>query len=347
MTDTAIAETPEAAEQIQAVDDNAPMTVEKAAELVAARQAKNRGQTTEADEPEVPEPEEEEETTEEEVEEVTEEEEESEDVLSQIDLESLSDDQKAALAKELGSGAGKTIGKQRKQIRELEAKLKLAQEATKEAAQLKSSDNPYAGTYKVEDVEQKLNQAQTNVDYWDGKLDEALDNETTEIEHDGGYLTAKAVRAFVKQERAKLKDLKGRKSEIEKVASLFDDEDEKIETLRLDLALEDDASKAYDEYLNDPSFELVKNLAPDFALKLIDVFAHAAQAKNGTTKKKPAKRAAPKSKKANSIPKGGGSEGSMQSQLSVIEKIAYDPNKPIAERRKAAAKLRTLKSQLR
>jgi hypothetical protein len=356
MTDTAIAETPEAAQEILAVDDNAPMTVERAAAAVAERNAKRRGDNQPEDsepEPEVPEGEEviEEEEAEEEVAEDEESEQDKDEVLSQIDVSSLDEDQKAALAIELGSGAGKTIGKQRKQIRELEAKLKTAESATKEAIAIApASDNPYAKLHKAEEVSSALEQAQTNVDFWDAKLDEAINDESYEIEHNGQMVSTKAIRAFVKENRSAAKQLKSRQTEITKVEELFDTEDEKIETLRLDLGMEEDgkASKAYDKYLADPSFQLVKNIAPEYALKLLSVLAHAAVNENSVTpKKKPAKRAAPKSQGGSSLPRGGSGEGSNQSQLSTLTKIAYDTTKSPDERKHAARQIRALKRQAR
>lgn len=351
MTDTAIAETPDAAEEIQEVDNNAPMTVERAAELVAERKANRQ---SDEPEPEAPEPEDEESDEEETegVEEGAEEEEsEEEEVLSKIDVSSLTDDEKAELAKELGSGAGKTIGKQRKQIRELEAKLKSAEEATKKAVALApASDNPYSKIHKAEEVSSELEQAQTNVDFWDKQLDQAIEDEVYEIEHNGQTVTTKAMRAFVKDQRAKIKQLKNRQSEIQKVEELFDTEDEKIETLRLELGMEEggDASKAYDEYLADPSFQIIKNIAPEYAVKLLDALAYAAVGKNqDNPKPKPKKRKAPKSQGGSSIPRGGAGESSNQSQLSAFKKIAYDTTKTNAERKAAAVKLRQLQRTLR
>ena len=353
MTDTAIAETPEAAKEIQAVDDNAPMTVERAAELIAERKANRDGKAPEPEaelEPEAPEGEEEEDEEEIEGEESEEEsEQDEEDVPSKIDVSSLTDDEKADLAKELGSGAGKTIGKQRKQIRELEAKLKTAEEATKEAVALApASDNPFHAIHKAEEVTSKLEQAQVNVDFWDAKLDEAINDEAYEVEHNGQSISTKQIRAYVKEQRAQAKQLKSRQSEIEKVEELFDTEDEKIETLRLDLGMEEDgkASKAYDKYLADPSFQLIKNIAPEYALTLLEALAYASVAKNQEKpKKKPAKRAAPKSKNGSSIPRAGGGEGSNTSQLSSLMKIARDPNTPKAEARAAAVKIRQINRQ--
>jgi hypothetical protein len=351
MTDTAIAETPEAAEEIQEVDNNAPMTVERAAELIAERKASRNGEAPEPEEPEAEEEESEAEEPEGEEAEAEEEESEEEEVLSKIDVSSLTDDEKAELAKELGSGAGKTIGKQRKQIRELEAKLKTAEEATKEAVALApASDNPYSKLHKAEEVSSELEQAQTNVDFWDGKLDQAIEDEVYEIEHNGQTVTTKAMRAFVKEQRAKVKQLKSRESEIKKVEELFDTEDEKIETLRLELGMEEDgkAAKAYDSYLADPSFQLIKNIAPEYALKLLDALAYAAVGKNQEkVKPKPQKRNAPRAQGGSSIPRGGAGESSNQSQLSAFKKIAYDTTKSSAERKAAAVKLRQLQRTLR
>jgi hypothetical protein len=357
MTDTAIAETPEAALEIQAVDDNAPMTVERAAEVLAERKANRLGTKPEEEaepEPETPEGEEvevEAETDEEVADEDEVVETDENDVLSEfkIDWDSLTEEQSAEMAYRNKSGGGKTIGKQRKEIRELKAKLETANNATKEAISVApASDNPYAKLHKAEEVSSTLKQAQANVDFWDTKLDKAIDDEVYEVEHNGEMVSTKSIRTFVKEQRAAAKHLKSRQTEIKKVEELFDTEDEKIETLRLDLGMEEDskASKAYDKYLADPSFQLIKNIAPEYALKLLPILAHAAVNENvEAPKKKPAKRAAPKSQGGSSLPKGGSGESSAQGQLSALTKIAHDTTKSRGEREKAVRTIRALKRQ--
>ena len=354
MTDTDTADTPDAAQEIQAVEVNdAPMTIEEAAKQVEARKSLSRGETPEAEVTE-PEPEGEEEVPEAEAEaEELESEQEENDVLSQfnIDWDSLTEEQSAEMAYRNKSGGGKTIGKQRKEIRELKSKLETANNATKEAIAIApASDNPYAKLHKAEEVGSALEQAQANVDFWDAKLDQAIDDEVYEVEHDGKSVSTKSIRTFVKEQRAAARQLKSRQSEIKKVAELFDTEDEKIETLRLDLGMEEGgkASKAYDKYLADPSFQLVKNIAPEYALTLLGILAHAAVNENEEVpKKKPAARSAPKAKNSNSVPKGGVGTPSNQSQLSVLERIIHDGSKPMAARKQAASDLRQLKSQIR
>lgn len=357
MTDTDTADTPEAAEQIQAVTIDAPMTIEEAQKQVEARQAKNRGETPEA---EVTEPKAEVEEEVEEVEEIAEEEESEADkgVLSKFDLESLDDDQRAELAIELGSGAGKAIGKQRKEIRELKAKLESAEKAKEAAIQLApSADLPFPELRTVKAVETKIEQIDEMLTEWGDRMtfeqtekyDEASGQDVKGVEKDGQFYPLKQLKEWRDNHRKALKGLRSQKASVRKLEKLFDDEDVKIETNKATLGIVEGskASEKYESYLSDPQFEILKFQQPELAAKLIDVYAHAALQESGDSKNKPAKRTAPKSKNSNSIPKGGIGRPSNQAQISVLHKTAHDGNLDIAVRRKAAADLRKLKSQLR
>ena len=353
MTDTDTADTSEAAEQIQTEVVDAPMTIEEAQAKVDARRSARNEPEAEEPEPEATEEEADEEETEAEAE--TEEESSDEGVLSKIDLESLDDDQRAELAIELGSGAGKTIGKQRKEIRELQAKLEGAEKAKEAAIKLApSADIPFPELRTVEAVDAKIEEIDEALTDWGDRMkfeqtekyDDVAERDVKGVEKDGQFYTLQALKTWEDGQRKSLKALRNQKAGVRKLEKLFDDEDVKIETNKVDLGIEEGskASDLYESYLNDPQFQILKVQMPELASKLLDTFAHAAISEGGASvKKKPAKRKAPKARNSNSVPKGGVGNISNQGQVSMHEKIARDPNRSPAERKAAALAVRQLK----
>ena len=353
MTDTDTADTPDSTENIQAEVVDAPMTIEEAQAKVDARRSARNEPEAEEPEPEATEEEADEEETEAEAE--TEEESSDEGVLSKIDLESLDDDQRAELAIELGSGAGKTIGKQRKEIRELQAKLEGAEKAKEAAIKLApSADIPFPELRTVESVDAKIEEIDEALTDWGDRMtfeqtekyDEVSGQDVKGVEKDGQFYTLKALKEWRDNQRNALKGLRGQKAGVRKLEKLFDDEDVKIETNKVDLGIEEGskASDLYESYLNDPQFQVLKVQMPELASKLLDTFAHAAVSQGGdSVKKKPAKRKAPQARNSNSVPKGGVGSISEQGQISMHEKIARDPNKSRQEREAAARAVRQLK----
>ena len=359
MTDTDTADTPDSAEQIQAVEVTAPMTIEEAAKQVEARKSQNRGETPEA---EVTEPEADAEGEVKEAEDEAKEEESTEadeGVLSNDKyVESLNDDERAELAIELGSGEGKAIGKQRKEIRELKEKLESANQAKAEAIKLApSADVPFPELRTVEAVDTKIEEIDEALSEWTDRMtfeqtekyDEKSEKDVKGVEKDGQFYSLQALKEWRDGQRKILKGLRSQKTSVRKLEKLFEDEDVKIETNKVNLGIEEGSksSELYESYLADPQFQVLKVQMPELAAKLLDVFAHAAVSEGGTAKKKPANRAAPKAKNSNSVPKGGVGTPSNQAQLSVLERTINDATKSMPERKAAAVQLRQFKSQLR
>jgi hypothetical protein len=356
MTDTDTADTSEAAEQIQTeVVTDAPMTIEAAQAKVDARKLERQGEQPEAEETE---PEASEEEAEDEVEEAegSETKEEAEDVLSHKEyVESLDQSGREDLAIELGSGAGKTIGANRKKIRELESKLVTANEAKEAAIKLApSADVPFPELRTVEAVDEKITEIDEMLTDWGDRMtfeqvekyDEKAGEDVKGVEKDGQFYTLKALKEWRDNQRKALKGLRGQKAGVRKLQELFEDEDVRIETNKVDLGIEEGskASELYESYLSDAQFQVLKVQMPELASKLLDTFAHAAANQGGdSVKKKPAKRKAPKARNSNSVPKGGVGSVSSQGQVSMQEKIARDPNRSPAERQAAARAVRQLK----
>lgn len=358
MTDTDTAETPEAAENIQAevVADDAPMTIEAAQAKVDARKLERQGEQPEAEETESEATEEE---AEEEVEDADEEatEEANEEVLSHKEyVESLDQSGREDLAIELGSGLGKLAGSNRKLIRELKSKLVTANEAKEAAIKLApSADVPFPELRTVEAVDEKITEIDEMLTDWGDRMtfeqtekyDEASGQDVKGVEKDGQFYTLKALKEWRDNQRKALKGLRGQKAGVRKLQELFEDEDVRIETNKVDLGIEEGskASELYESYLSDAQFQVLKVQMPELASKLLDTFAHAAANQGGSNseKKKPAKRKAPKARNSNSVPKGGVGSVSAQGQVSMQEKIARDPNRPRQEREAAARAVRQLK----
>jgi hypothetical protein len=358
MTDTDTADTSEAAEQIQTevVDAVAPMTIEEAQAKVDARKSARQGEQPEAEEAE-------EEASEEEAEEEAEEaegsetkEESEEGVLSHKEyVESLDQSGREDLAIELGSGLGKLAGSNRKLIRELKSQLVTANEAKEAAIKLApSADVPFPELRTVESVDAKIEEIDEMLTDWGDRMtfeqtekyDEASGQDVKGVEKDGQFYTLKALKEWRDNQRKALKGLRGQKAGVRKLEKLFEDEDVRIETNKVDLGIEEGskASELYESYLSDAQFQVLKVQMPELASKLLDTFAHAAINQGGdSVKKKPAKRKAPKARNSNSVPKGGVGSISSQGQVSMQEKIARDPNRSPAERQAAARAVRQLK----
>ena len=348
MSDTIEVDLPDATQEVQ------EKTVEqRKADLIAERKARLLGEedseTTEVEEVEVETPD----TEDTEVEAESEsEEEETEEVLSQvdeIDIDSLTEDDILAIAKEKGIDLepkeNSAWAAQRRKIKELEAQLDAEKAAKQEALSIRSTNT----------AEDQLKQVEANVKHWNRKLildgetqwDDASGSDVKGVTHDGKFYTAEQVLAFIEQEEGKLPDLRKKAQEAESSRSKLNNLDEVIDGVREKLNLDGDALDTYDKFLSDPKFEVVKNLVPDFGVELIELFGLASLQKSSPTKKRVIKRKAPKEKREAISPKGSSSRpdtsGGKPSELKRLERLVSDPKTPINTRREAQLKIRHLK----
>ena len=259
------------------------------------------------------EPEPEEETTEE-VEASTEPEEEtegteSEDVLSQLDLDDMSEEDLRELSEKLGSRAVARFG-------ELTAKRKAAEERLKELeSKLKDNDNPlnakkpiennpYLNLNTVEALQEKAEEIDGVVEWAENLLFESDEYAASDVvtEVDGNEWTKSEVRKALlnarKSQKTFLPDqLKRVKAQEEgaKLTEVFSERAKKeLDWLE---GNDNDLRKQYESIVNDERMEKIKNIfkreAPDVAAQLDYFFAHATNSIYGrkpvtNTKKSPA-----------------------------------------------------------
>ncbi len=121
---------------------------------------------------------------------------------------------------------------------------------------------------------------------------------------------------------------------------------------KLNIDENEDAAKEYDSLLDSPKFELVKNVFPEYAKELIELFGRASLTKIPEAKKfsRKLKRKSPKPKTESvSIDTKAGRPAKRSSGSSVeikkLQKIVTDPTKSIAERREADQKIRILRTK--
>ena len=303
MTMTTEAADPVAEEATQEIEETALPTL---ADIQKQRDEKlQRLESGEPEEQEEPEPEEEpEEEVEEEVE-TEEEAKETPDVLSQF--EEASEEEKEQILSSLKAATGKAFGSQRKEIRELKAKLEAAEAAAKEVQSVaSSSDSPFGSIHTEDQADQTIEQIEQNIEKFEDQLiyepetEYRGDEEVRGIRVNGQFVSVADVRKWAKDQKANIKSVQERKREIRKNAKLFDDEDVEIETLKQELDMSEDEAEAFEKLMSDPSFSVVKTVRPEYAKALFSVFA-----KSAIAGRKQVKRKAPKAKNEKATPPKG------------------------------------------
>jgi hypothetical protein len=350
MTDTDEAASPDAEEATQEVDNTALPT------LADIQQERDEKLTALAG-GDSPEAEEEDDTSEdvvedseEETEDVEEQEESADKVLSKEYFDALSDEDKEAHLTELKEVTGAAFGKQRKQIRELKQELEAKDEQLKATSSVAStSDSPFGNVHTVEQVDSTITAVEDNIEKYTDALiyestteyDEASGNDVRGATVDGKFFSAATIKSWAKEQKANITKLRERKTEIKKVAKLFDDEDTEIETLKQSLNMSEEEATAFEAHIADPSFAVIKSVRPEYAKKLFDILAKASIAD-----RKPKTRKAPKAQNGSAaLPKGSNaSPKSITSQIKTLEDIVSGKTKaPHADRIAADKKVRALK----
>jgi len=369
MTDTLEAAIPDAEETTQ--ETGTPEQRRQA--LVEERIRKATGVEDEP-EPEAPETDEEadeEEDGDVETPEVDEEDEEEEseddsDVLSQdegFDIEDLNEEELEALTQQINAKAGKALTKSRLEKKEWKAeKEKLQAQIDELSKNVVTSDNPFAAIRTVEDAEKDIKQAEVNIKGWNRKLIteqiEKYDDKTGEdvrgVMFGDTFIPTSQLLDAIDKEEEKLEPLRARKSELKKVSETLGNTSELVDSTRSKLGIDENesAAKEYDSLLESPKFALVKNIFPDYAKELIEVFGRASLTEVPEEKKfsKKLKRKSPKPKtsdvsidtKASRSPKR--SSGASV-EIKKLQAIVNDPKQSIAARRDADQQIRILKTK--
>lgn len=348
MTDESNVDSPESTEEVQENKSVAQRREDLIAERIARLSAED-DKEVEAEDVDTPDVEEEAEGDEPEAEAP---ESEDETVLSQvdeIDIDSMTEDDILELAKlkgiDLEPKGNSAWAAQRRKIKELESQIETERAAKEEALSIRTTNSS----------EQQLSQAEANVKYWQRKLmidsesqyDDQSGQDVRGVTHDGKFYSAEQVVSFLDSEEAKLPDLRKKAREAEKAREKVGNMDDVIEKVKNDLNLDEKSLEVYDALLDNPKFEVVKNLVPDFGVELVELLGLAALQKAGPAKEKVTiKRKAPRSSKDNSSPRGSSSHADSgkgnSSEIKRLEKIAADSSVTVKQRRDALLQKRLL-----
>ncbi len=231
-----------------------------------------------------------EESSEESPEQEVETEESSEDVLSQIDLDEMSEEDLRELGKKLGSKAVERFGKltaQRKAAEEELQKLRASMQAESNDP-LKGSqevkNNPYGNIDTIEGIQSKADEVNGIIEWAEDVLFNAdgygPDDVVTEVE--GKDLTKADVRKSLLNARksrdkflpAQLKSLQTREQAKQLKGAFIEKAKEELSWLQGE---DNDTRKQYEAMVGDPRFEELENaLSPDISAQLPYIIAHAA-----------------------------------------------------------------------
>ena len=231
-----------------------------------------------------------EESSEESPEQEVETEESSENVLSQIDLDEMSEEDLRELGKKLGSKAVERFGKltaQRKAAEEELQKLRASMQAESNDP-LKGSqevkNNPYGNIDTIEGIQSKADEVNGIIEWAEDVLFNAdgygPDDVVTEVE--GKDLTKADVRKSLLNARksrdkflpAQLKSLQTREQAKQLKGAFIEKAKEELSWLQGE---DNDTRKQYEAMIGDPRFEELENaLSPDISAQLPYIIAHAA-----------------------------------------------------------------------
>lgn len=268
---------------------NLEATESKESEEETEEEAEAEESTDSTDEGESTEDEEEEES-EEEAEEA-----EEDDVLSQIDFDALTDEQKAELAKELGSGAGKEIGKLRSESRAKDEEIsKLKAQLDEGLAQLIPDDNMFSKITDPDKLKETEKSTKDLIQYYQPKALrgewEFNDAGDEGVLADGKFYSKEQVISGIEAAQEQLSHIEKQKQRIKELKSLSGAESKEMEKAKGELSwLDDDSSdtyKKYKELIDDPEVDLLKRIAPKLGAKISRLLAHATNSMSGAPKAK-------------------------------------------------------------
>ena len=215
----------------------------------------------------------------------------SEDVLSQIDLDNVSEEELKELAEKLGSKAVARFGELTARRKSAEEKLARLQAQMQQQSPLESNkkiqNNPFSNLTTIEDLQNKSQEIDSIVDWAEDLLfenaDHAADDVITEVE--GQEMTKAQVRKSLMQARkAKKTFLPDQLSRLQAQLAAQNMEVAFKEKAKQELSWLDgednDVRKQYEATVNDARFQHMKEIiskeAPEVAGQLDYWFAHAA-----------------------------------------------------------------------
>lgn len=224
-----------------------------------------------------------------------------EDVPSQFDLEELDDEafaqvleyaaermsneEKAAFAEKIGSGAGKAAGKLRSENRQLKEQIEALKKSSAESI---PNSNPFKDLKTEEELNEKESQYKTAIQKYRTILrkNDFQKNENDEIgiEVNGEWYTPDDIWNFVDQWQEDLLAIPERKSQLKEERQSEERAKravKKLEESHKWFADEDsDERKAYDEIMADADIQLATSMIPALGAKLPALIADAVVGKN-------------------------------------------------------------------
>ena len=227
--------------------------------------------------------EEEEDAAEEEESEDDEEEENSDDVLSQIDFDELTDDQKQAIAEKVGSGAGKEIGKLRRDGREKDDRIvALERQVNEGLSKMLSTTNPHSDIHSLEDLDTKADSSESSYRYMD-KLLRGTDEYFDIPMSNGG--TEEWDRAKVGQWKdhyeSLVKAIPAQRKAIKELGDIQGLTTKEIDKAKAEVKFfEDEESSQFKEWkklTNDDEFSLMARAFPKLGAQLKRALAHSVE----------------------------------------------------------------------
>jgi hypothetical protein len=217
------------------------------------------------------EPEEEDETEEAE----TDEEEDSDDVLSQIDFDALTDEQKQEIAKAVGSGAGKELGKLRGEIRELkESKDSLQQQLDEGLSKMLPTSNAHSEIHTTDELDRKQNEVEGSYRY----LDDLLSGTEEYFEIQGKEVDRATAVSWKRYYEAQARDIPAQRKAIKALEGIQGLTNEEVEKAKAEVKFfEDEKSAEFKEWkslTSDAEFSLMARAFPKLGAQLARALAH-------------------------------------------------------------------------
>ena len=206
------------------------------------------------------------------------EDEEKDDVLSQIDLEQLTKEEKVELAEKLGSGLGKEVAGYRKEAKEAKEALESAQ---KTIAQLKgkvSGPMPYAEATTLEALEEAVTQDRKYKNELFAILeqdpvykDEEMQEGPLGYKIANEFYTAKEVKDYLRQIDTKIEQSFGQRDRLRNQGQHSDKAKQALEEVKQYRWFENESSDSYTkwkEMMESDDIALVKEISPSIAAQL-------------------------------------------------------------------------------
>lgn len=246
------------------------------------------------------------------------------DVLSQIDWESLSNEDSAFIAEQVGSGAGKRIGELTREIKSLKSELTSKDKAIAQGFS-EVIPNNLGNARSHEQLDNIEQSAKKDISFYQ----DWLAGDELEFVHGEQSYSRQDIAAHLKQLQSQLEEVPRQRRYLEKVEAAKktaqEEEDRMVESF---VWLNDGKSKtdeAYQKLLESPDVAVIRQIAPAVAARLSYIMAHAAENMTKEKVKPPARkiklpRKKPAGNTAGSAERSQNPSTSMQARIKKLNK---------------------------